>query len=100
MSAVVLYSEMGWLTSSRRRQRGLIRYYCRLNGMDSDRVPKQLFEYTRNNALCWAPELQKILEELGLMDYGISSQEFLWNLLTSNCVKNARKNCELTWTKT
>lgn len=64
-----LHSEMGWLSTHRRRQRGVIRYYNRLIGMDNARLPKKLFLYTKNNTNSWAMQARNLLQELDLLDY-------------------------------
>lgn len=64
-----LNMELGWLSSLRRRNLSVIRFYNRIQKMDSDRLPKRLFVNTKQNTVCWANRIKGLLDELYLGHY-------------------------------
>lgn len=67
-----LHSEMGWLSSDKRRQHCIIRYFNRLMKLEDNRIPRLLFKYRKNNEGSWAALTRELLEELHLYDYWVS----------------------------
>lgn len=64
-----LNAEMGWYGSTDRRAQISLRYYERLVNMDSDRLPKKIFLYTRHNEASWGMRVRNKLEEFNLEHY-------------------------------
>lgn len=61
--------EMGWLTSYRRRNLCVVKYYERILRMDNSRIPRRIFDNSRNSVGSWAYKVGELLTSLGLSIY-------------------------------
>lgn len=61
--------EMGWMTSFRRRNMVVLRYYNRIMKMEDQRLPKRVFLNSVNKSGSWANQVGSLMDDLVLNHY-------------------------------
>lgn len=80
---VGLQGETGWLPSRSRRVLSMVRYFNKIIGMDSDRLPRRVFEHCRYRDNTWVEDLHEEMNKLYL--------EFHWRTMSPVNLKDLKQ---------